>query len=196
MNIFVLHENPVTAAEMVCDSHSSKMCVEGVQMLVGALLISGAPADQMPLTTRGQPHKGGYLNHPCTQWVAEAHRNFWWLFNHTRELCRQFKKRYGKEHFAFGQLEHLIGAFRWGSYIPVITVRGENGLDKQVGTPFMRCLNQSENRNLDLLDEDKYTAVEAYREFYLREKAHFAKWDKGVDAPSWWVEGLKERKDV
>ena len=28
MNIFVLHENPVTAAEMLCDKHVPKMIVE------------------------------------------------------------------------------------------------------------------------------------------------------------------------
>lgn len=192
MNIFVLHDDPVIAAEMVCDSHASKMCVEGVQMLVSALLISGAPPESMPLTKRGHPHKGGYLNHPCTRWSAETFSNFWWLYHHTKELCRQFKKRYNKEHFASGQLEHLNGAFVWSDYIPMVRTQH----DKPMRTPFMRCLNQSEGRNLDLLDEDKYTAVEAYREFYLREKADFAKWIKGVPAPEWWVQGLKEHRDV
>jgi len=53
-------------------------------------------------------------------------------------------------------------------------------------TDFARCLNQSQGRNLDLLDTKKYTAVEAYRIFYNREKSGFARWDKGVPAPSWW----------
>ena len=43
-------------------------------------------------------------------------------------------------------------------------------------TPFARCFNQSKGENLDLLDEDKYTAVEAYRIYYMRDKASFAKW--------------------
>tara|TARA_R110000824_G_scaffold101190_1_gene240333 strand:- start:37023 stop:37574 length:552 start_codon:yes stop_codon:yes gene_type:complete len=171
-----LDDCPDTAAQMVCDTHASKMCVEGVQMLVSGLLNNDAPAHKMPLTkTTGQPHKGGYKNHPATQWASENLSNWIWLYQHTQELCEQFKIRFDKEHFAQQQLRHLAGAVLWIDYIP----EGER-------TPFARCLNQSEGRNLDLLDATKHTAVEAYRIFYMREKAGFACWDKGVPAPHWW----------
>jgi len=176
MNIFALSDCPVAAARMVCDSHASKMCVESVQMLVSGLLNNGAPAYKMPLTkTTGQPHKGGYKNHPATKWASESVGNWIWLFSHAQELCRQFQVRFGKTHFAEEQLRQLKGAVVWTDYIPD-TKR----------TDFARCLNQSQGRNLDLLDTKKYTAVEAYRIFYNREKSGFARWDKGVPAPSWW----------
>ncbi len=187
MNIFALHNCPLKAARMVCDSHASKMCVEGVQMLVSGLLNNGAPADQMPLTkTTGKPHKGGYKNHPATKWASENVANWVWLYQHTKELCRQFKIRFGKIHFAQNQLAHLTYSLVWSDYLPDLGER----------TPFARCLNQSQGRNLDLLDREKYTDVQAYREFYIREKRGFATWAKGVPAPSWWssVHGVEELK--
>ena len=33
MNIFVLDEDPTTAAQMHCDKHVPKMCVEAAQMM-------------------------------------------------------------------------------------------------------------------------------------------------------------------
>tara|TARA_R110001592_G_scaffold138248_1_gene357042 strand:+ start:5563 stop:6117 length:555 start_codon:yes stop_codon:yes gene_type:complete len=177
MNIFVLDNDPVKAARMVCDSHASKMCVEGIQMLVSALLNNGAPADKMPLTkTTGRPHKGGYKNHPATKWASENLSNWVWLLSHTQELCSEFTRRFGGKHFAETQLNALFGACAWEDYIP----------DAEEKTPFARCLNQSQGRNLDLLDTDNYTAVEAYREFYRRDKVSIAKWEKGTPAPDWW----------
>ena len=36
MNIFVLHEDPIIAAQMHCDKHCNKMIVEHAQMLAAA----------------------------------------------------------------------------------------------------------------------------------------------------------------
>ena len=30
-------------------------------------------------------------------------------------------------------------------------------------------------------------AVKAYREYYIRDKAYFAEWERGRPAPDWWV---------
>jgi len=77
-------------------------------------------------------------------------------------------------HFGEGQLAHL--AFFYGEgYIKT----GER-------TPFARALNQSKGMNLDPLDTEKYSDVEAYREFYRRDKRSFAKWQRGRVAPDWW----------
>ena len=175
MNIFALHENPTLAAQMMADKHIPKMIVESVQMLVQGALSNGAPANEMPLTkTKQEPHRGGYRAHPCTLWASENMGNWVWLFTHAEALCKEYTLRYGKTHYGESQLNHLWSAFAWADYIPV----GHR-------TPFARALNQSQGRNLDLLS-DKYTGVEAYRIFYLREKARFAKWEKGRAEPSWW----------
>jgi len=175
VNIFVLDESPLHAARMVCDSHTVKMPVEGVQMLVQALLTNGAPHNKMPLTKKhNKPHRGGYPAHPCTLWAGASAGNWVWLYLHTRELCKEYTKRYGKTHFAEGQLAQLRDNLDWGRYFK-----------KTQRTPFVRAINQSQNRNLDLLSED-ITAVSAYRNFYVREKARFAKWEKGTEPPKWW----------
>ena len=77
MNRFVVHENPITAAEMLCDQHILKMPTEEIQMLVSGLLSNGAPPILMPLTkSTGKPHKGGYKNHPATVWTGKTRDNF------------------------------------------------------------------------------------------------------------------------
>lgn len=176
MNIFVLDENPVTAAQMMADKHIPKMIVESVQMLVQAALNNGAPAEVMPLTkSKQKPHRGGYATHPCTLWATRNLANWIWLFKHAEELCSEYTLRYGKTHYGESQLEHLYSAFVWERYMT----------PEEPRTPFARALNQSQGRNLDLLGDDM-TAVQAYRTFYFRDKARFAKWEKGRATPLWW----------
>jgi hypothetical protein len=168
----------------MCDKHIPKMCVEGMQTLVSAMLISGAPQDKMPLKANGERHRGGYKHHPLTLWAAESHENWTWLWSHTHALCKEFEFRFGKRHAVAKQLSHLLSAFRWDDYVPLLDDEGD-------GQPVMfeRCFNQSQGRNLDLLDTEAWPCDHAaYREFYRREKQTFAKWEKGRPAPSWWKE--------
>ena len=79
MNIFVLDENPVTAAKYMDDVRLPKMCVESAQMMASALRRHGATDEQMPLTKAGKPYKGGYKHHPCTVWAGDNRANFQWL---------------------------------------------------------------------------------------------------------------------
>jgi len=183
---------PIMSAHYLCDQHVVKLAVEEVQMLTSALLNNGAPADLMPYTKRGTIHKGGYRNHPMTRWTGATRQNFMWALTHAQAICDQFRIRYGKEHFAQKQIAWIRdcrvtdGKRTYGliNYIPL-----HNEM-----TAFPRCVNQSQGRNLDLLDESNYSTVMAYREFYIREKRGFAKWTKGVPAPNWWssVHGVEE----
>lgn len=175
---------PFMSARHLCDQHVVKLAVEEVQMLTSALLNNGAPADLMPETKRGTIHKGGYRNHPMTRWTGATRQNFMWALTHAQAICDQFRLRYKKEHFAQKQIAWIRdcritdGNDTYGliNYIPL-----HNEM-----TAFPRCVNQSQGRNLDLLDKSKYSTVEAYRTFYIREKGGFAKWGKGIPAPSWW----------
>ena len=174
---------PIMSAHYLCDQHVVKLAVEEGQMTVSACLNNGAPAGYMPETKGGTIHRGGYRNHPMTRWTGESKANFDWAMAHWESICDQYRLRYGKDHFAQKQLEWIRDA-----------VFHEKGRQRKLRdyipdgplTPFPRCVNQSQGRNLDLLDESKYTTVDAYRIFYIREKRGFAKWAKGVTAPSWW----------
>ena len=83
MNIFILSSNPVEAAQMQCDKHVVKMCLETAQMLS---------------TIAGGPYKPTHANHPCTKWARACMENFLWLKQHGLALCDEYKRRYGKQH--------------------------------------------------------------------------------------------------
>ena len=111
MNIFVLDENPIRAAEMMCDKHIPKMVVESAQMMASALRRHGATDEDMPLTKSGTPYKGGYKHHPCTVWAGDSDTNFLWLANHAIVLCQEYKKRFGKVHACqspIHQMSHMM----------------------------------------------------------------------------------------
>jgi len=180
----------IMSAHYLCDQHVVKLAVEEVQMLVSACLNNGAPADLMPETKRGTIHKGGYRSHPMTRWTGESTGNFDYAMEHALSICFEFQIRYGKQHFAEKQLMWIRDAVLYDKGKPK-SLRDFIPWGPMTEPP--RCVNQSQGRNLDLLDASKYTTVEAYREFYIREKRGFATWAKGMcGAPQWWpVEELQ-----
>tara|TARA_R100000152_G_C6763135_1_gene187522 strand:- start:802 stop:1263 length:462 start_codon:yes stop_codon:yes gene_type:complete len=88
MNIFVLHKNPTTAAEMACDKHVVKMILESAQMLCTVAHAQGHSA----------PYRAAFKHHPCTIWVGKSKQNWDWLISHALGLCAEYTKRYGKVH--------------------------------------------------------------------------------------------------
>ena len=170
MNIFALSFDPTEAARFQCDKHITKMTVEAYQCLGSAVIRHGATPDMMTLTQKGTPLKGGYHNHPATRWAGDTQDNFLWLCFHAAALAEEFERRFGKTHFCVHGIEHL---FHMHNIIP----KGDL-------TPFARCFNQSKGENLDLLEWE--CPVEAYREFYRRDKASIAQWNHFRKAPEWW----------
>tara|TARA_A200000159_G_scaffold131318_1_gene128407 strand:+ start:226 stop:744 length:519 start_codon:yes stop_codon:yes gene_type:complete len=168
MNLFILDKDPVIAAKMYCDKHVIKLILECYQMLGSAVISHGAIPDMMPLTSKGTPLRGGYHFHPVTKWVGKTRENFLWTSYHAAMLCEEYTKRYGKTHACSEGLEHL---YRMRDMIP------EGPL-----TPFAQAMP----------DEYKVegNAVAAYRQYYIKDKSYFAAWNKGRDAPDWYVEGL------
>ena len=88
MNIYYLHENPVTAAEMSCYKHVVKMILETAQLLCGAHWVTGSEA----------PYKLSHKNHPCSIWVRESLSNYLYLCDLGLELCKEYTYRYGRTH--------------------------------------------------------------------------------------------------
>ena len=88
MNIFVLHNNPTTAAQMACDKHVVKMVLESAQMLCTVAHANGFNA----------PYRATHKKHPCTLWAAQSKQNWDWLIDHALALCVEYTKRYGKIH--------------------------------------------------------------------------------------------------
>lgn len=109
MNIFYTDRCPITAAQSLPDKHIVKMPVEAVQMLVSACLANGI--QPKVVTKAGTLHKGGYHSHPCTVWAGINRANFYWTWRWGKALCAEYTKRYGKVHFAQGQLEALADLY-------------------------------------------------------------------------------------
>lgn len=167
MNIFVLDENPVIAAELHCDKHVVKMVVELYQQMGSAVIRHGALPEDMPITAKGTPLKGGYKNHPCTRWVGDTNKNYKWAAHHALELCNEYSKRYNKIHTC------------------------QKGIEKLSDMDYLIPDGEMTEHPLAMPNEYKSDdVVESYRNYYIYEKSNFAKWEKGSPTPKWFIEGI------
>ena len=105
MNIFYTDHDPITAAQSLPDRHIVKMSVEAVQMLVSACLRHDVQPNV--ITSKGTIHKGGYHRHSCTVWAGDTSANAAWTWAWGMASVSEYTKRYGKTHFAEGQLRTL-----------------------------------------------------------------------------------------
>lgn len=172
MNIFVLDDDPIYAAQMMCDKHIPKMIVESAQMMASALRKHGASDELMPVNANGRPYKGGYQHHPCTVWTSININNYMWLYTHAYELCMEYRLRFSREHACESKIMKMVSD------------AALELLPMGVRTPFARAFNKE--RYPHLYDTARYTTVDAYRTYYLQDKRRFASWKKGRPAPQWW----------
>ena len=88
MNIFVVDYNPIIAGQQLNDRHTTKMCLEGCQLLTSVMHRYGVTCTYKPT----------HRNHPCTLWAGNSKQNFIWLWIHTMELFKEYTRRYGRIH--------------------------------------------------------------------------------------------------
>jgi hypothetical protein len=105
MNIFVLSDNPVRAAEYHVDKHVVKMPTESGQMLSTALQLHGQIGIWKPC----------HQKHPCTLWAAKNRANFDFLIELGYALCEEYTLRYSKTH---GSLKAIDFAAKNRNKIP------------------------------------------------------------------------------
>lgn len=156
MNIFVLSEDPVQAAQWQCDKHVVKMILESAQMLSSAVVRHGGECIYKPT------HK----HHPCTIWAGDTKDNWYWLHNHFIALGNEYTERYGKQHLS------LIKMYEWIKSANSIAI---HNIPDGPLTPFAQAMPEEYKRS---------NAVDAYRAYYIGEKARFATWKR--NKPEWW----------
>ena len=134
--------------QLCAQYHNNKHVVK--MILESAQLLCGAH-----WVTGGEaPYRLSHKNHPCSIWVRECLENYEWLCDLGMELCREYTYRYGKRHKSQDIIEWCI------TNHPPLKERDNL-------TPF----------RLAMPEECKIgSAVESYREYYIREKKHFSKW--------------------
>ena len=191
MNIFVLDEDPKVAARMQCDKHVVKMIVESAQMLCtthryldGKEWIDRSKngrkitrwdhwSDYADVCYRPMLYKSVMLNHPCTIWTCKSLENYDWHVEHALELCAEYDRRYRRIHAT----EKIL---RWcKKYSP------KNSNKRQLSkglTPFAQAMPDHYKVSGD--------AVQAYRNYYIGDKARFAKWKEPSLVPEWFSEAV------
>ena len=170
MNLFILHQNPLTAAKMQANKHIVKMPEETGNLLLWPFKLSGLT---MPLTKNGKaPKKLSHKNHPCSLWVRESKQNFDWTFLHLKALCAEYTARYRRKHFAETYIKFIEDNLAYVSDLPEI------GL-----TPFARCFGDMKAE----IEQNPQDTVSDYRRFYIRTKHKFARWPSYDSIPDWFV---------
>ncbi len=200
MNIFVLHLNPYICAQMHCDKHVIKMIIESAQMLYTCCLICGIighDIDELimtaPVTAKGSHgYRVTHRNHPCCKWLRESIANYHWLIKMSKELCRQYTRRYGKIHATEQHID-------WLSYVC------PNIPDKSI-TPFAIAMPEyckqaaviTQPHDLSPMDHiqstHKLDVIKSYRNYYIIEK-QFAKWTNS-NIPQWYQMGRAPKDKV
>ena len=165
MNIFVLDQDPIVAAQMHVDKHCVKMILELTQQLTSAVRKHGATDKDVPLTKSGTPYKETHKNHPCTLFCGKTRSNFEWAAIHAEALCEEYTYRYEKRHAcqsAIEQLQSMSGIIPAGPMT---------------------------NFALAMPDEYKVDCpVQSYRQYYwlAKRNAFNCVWTKR-NKPSWWI---------
>ena len=161
MNIFILDYDITKSAQYHNDKHVVKMILESAQLLCSAHLAHSRPAHYKM--------SAGHMKHPCAIWTRQTQDNYFYLWNLAAELCSEYTYRYSKVHAS----QKVIYELPFPDFLPE---------GKQ--TPFARAFRRDmpkENLERILACED---VVEAYRLYYILDKARFCKWT-GRDTPYW-----------
>ena len=157
MNIFYLDKNPQSAAAMHCDKHCVKMILEYAQMLSTAHRVLDGENVHPDL------YKIAHKNHPSTIWTRSSKQHYQWLFRLFRKLNIEYGIRYGKIHKSWEKLNRYL------EFVPK-NIKDKGWVDPPQCMPD-HC--------------KKPDTVDAYRNYYLVEKASFATWK--TKQPKWWI---------
>ena len=87
MNIFDLDENPVKAAQYLCDKHIVKLALESAQILCTVSWECDVSA----------PYKSPHKKHPVVIWASETLVNYDWLIEHALAICCEYHIRFDKK---------------------------------------------------------------------------------------------------
>ena len=166
MNIFFLDRRPDTAAEMHCDKHCVKMILEYAQMLSTA---HRELDDDVPDILYKSTHK----NHPSTIWTRSSKQHYDWLFRLFRMLSAEYSIRYGL-------ISDTNDTFKvhktWEKLGKILETAPKNIVDNGWVDP-PQCMPDHCK---------KPDTIDAYRNYYLTEKASFSTWNY-TNKPTWWT---------
>ena len=168
MNIFFLDERPDKCAEMHNDKHCVKMILESAQMLSTAHReLDGDVPDIL--------YKSTHKNHPSTIWVRSSKQHYDWLFRLFRMLSAEYTLRYSNKTL----IKNFGGEFKvhktWDKLGKLLETAPKNIVDNGWVDP-PQCMPDHCK---------KPDTIDAYRNYYMTEKASISTW-KYSQQPTWW----------
>lgn len=166
MNIFVLDEDPVRAAQMQCDKHVVKMALESAQLLCSVF------NPDKP----GLPLKSTHENHPAALWAQQDTHHYAWLLRHACALFQEYTYRYGRAHAC--------------AHVPAWVASRVSGVPDAEATLdvshiFVGPEGYRQNDG----------TVAAYRRYYMMEKRRFARYTRR-EPPDWFKQSLADPPTV
>ena len=169
MNICVTENCPKKCAWSLDNKRVQKMALESTQMLCAALNETAG--------FKVAPYKTTHKNHNCNIWARTSTENWHWLWQHGKELCKEYTFRYGKVHKCEAVLDGLL-------QLPMTVPDGPL-------TPFANC---AAHKGLGLSYKAVEPVTEAYR-LYLTERWKNDKrtpiWTKRIDPRILWWKKVK-----
>jgi len=178
MNIFYLHNDPRTCAEMHVDKHCIKMILEYAQLLSTAhrvldgiqivgLSKSGRKQTRYELSDNrdGILYSATHINHPSAVWVRKTVQNYMWLAELLEMLCSEYTYRYGRVH----KVE-------------------DTGLMQLLKNEFPKNIPTGNFTEPTPAMPDNYKvagdSIQSYKNYYLGDKTRMFSW-KNRQQPSW-----------
>jgi hypothetical protein len=181
MNIFYLHHDPKTCAQMHNDKHVVKMILEYAQLLSTAhRVIDGVESVGLSKSGRKQKryvlpdnrdsvlYSATHLNHPSAVWVRKRESHYRWLFTLWHELMDEYTHRYGKVHATARLMSELNK--------PPTNIEFGGGFDEP--TPAMPDDYKVKN-----------DVITSYRNYYLNDKVKMSRWTN-TPMPDWFASGI------
>jgi hypothetical protein len=178
MNIFYLHHDPKTCAELHNDKHVVKMILEYAQLLSTAhRVLDGIQVVGVSKSGRKQTryeiydnrdsilYSSTHVNHPSAIWVRQSYENYDWLYQLFVAVLKEYTYRYGRIHAT----ARLVDALNTPpAHIP-------KGVGFTEPTPAMPEEFRVKNNS-----------IQSYINYYVGAKKHLANWKKRT-IPSWYV---------
>lgn len=155
MNIFYLDSNPAICAAMHNDKHCVKMILETAQILSTAHHAYNSDVENL--------YKPTHKNHPSTVWATASAMNYQWLWQLLNELCKEYTHRYQKTH-----------KVQWSGLLTKL-------YSPPVSMPVLAFTQPPQAMPDDCKAQN---SIQAYRDYYIKHKAHIAKWTNR-QIPSW-----------
>ena len=177
MNIFYLHNDQETCAQMHVDKHCVKMILEYAQLLSTAhRVIDGNATVGLSNSGRKQTryvlsdsrdsilYSATHINHPSAIWVRQSDKNYSWLSEMFEALLAEYTYRYGKK--------HACGRLVWNLSVRPNNIPRGNFTEPTPAMPdYCKVAGDS---------------IKSYRNYYINEKSRMAVW-KNRPTPEWYV---------